>query len=305
MNQRRKVLLIKAIERSNENKQRRIVKGEVPTETQTPSHRANRGVVPTRQQFPQRQSSKPVGMVWECGITTVPERKDDLLPRTIDSLNRAGFVNPISPRLFVDGSADPLGYKKQFNLPVTVRDKARTFVNWYLGMLELYMRNPHADRYVMFQDDIVLSADTREYLEHCTYPDKGYLNLITYPQNEALKSQHYPGQSKDHINGWYPSNQLGKGAQGLVFDHQTLVLLLSSRYMIERPQDERRGWRGIDGGIVSAMKRLGITEYVHTPSLIRHTGVDSTMGNNPQPLDQSFQGEGWSAMELIRRDGAR
>ena len=35
---------------------------------------------------------------WVYGVTTVPERRADLLPRTLVSLDRAGFP---SPRIFV------------------------------------------------------------------------------------------------------------------------------------------------------------------------------------------------------------
>lgn len=285
MNDRRRLLLQKAIERSEQSKKRRIgINGDSSSE-----------LVPNSR--PISTHNKPVGMTWEYGITTVPERRSDLLPRTIQSLRDAGFDKP---RLFIDGSADPQGYRNDFKLDVTVRERIRTYGNWYLGMCELYIRNPLSERYAMFQDDIICCKGLREYLEHCTYPDHGYMNLITYPQNEVLKIQHNPGVPKDSIVGWYPSNQLGKGAQGLVFNRETLIRLLTSPYLADRVQDEKRGHRGIDGGIVMALKGMSYTEYVHSPSLIRHVGVDSTMGNHPQPLDVSFRGEDWDAMELIK-----
>lgn len=237
-------------------------------------------------------------ITWEYGITTVEQRRNDLLPKTLESLHNAGFVNP---QLFVDGTKDIAGYEKQFGLHVTARTtNIRTFGNWYLALVEMYIRNPHAQRYALFQDDIIACRGLREYLEHTPYPDKGYLNLITYPQNEQYKRLHFKGLPEEEMIGWYPSNQLGKGAQGLVFSRDAVVVLLSHLHMIERPQDERRGWRGVDGGIVTAFKKAGWQEYVHSPSLLRHTGELTTMGNHQQPIDLSFRGEQWDAMSLVR-----
>lgn len=247
------------------------------------------------------------GMVWEYGITTVDTRQTTTLPITVESLAKAGFDKP---RLFVDGSNALASYAVQFRLPVTVRgnDNIRTFGNWYLAAVELYMRNPNADRYSLFQDDIIGCKGLREYLEHTSYPNgkdarpKGYLNLITYPQNEGLSKVNGPLPGPEE-SGWYPSNQMGKGAQGLVFDNASMVTLLTSDYMVNRVKDVRRGHQGLDGGIVTAMKRMGYIEYVHTPSLIRHIGEETSMGpDHPktQPVDKSFKGEQWNAMSLVR-----
>ena len=39
------------------------------------------------------------------------------------------------------------------------------FPNWYLSLTELVMQDPSADAYFMCQDDILLSAGLRAYLE--------------------------------------------------------------------------------------------------------------------------------------------
>src|SRR3954465_7467772 len=88
---------------------------------------------------------------WAYGITTVPERRYDLLPRTIHSLARGGFD---LPRLFIDGHEK--SYHEWDTLPQTIRYPAiRTMGNWLLGLWELYIREPAADRYAIFQDDCV------------------------------------------------------------------------------------------------------------------------------------------------------
>jgi hypothetical protein len=227
-------------------------------------------------------------MKWAYGITTVDKRKDDLLPRTIESLRVAGFDKPI---LFIDGCKDSKWYKDTFDLEVTARSTAaRTFGNWVSALWELYAKTPDADRYAIFQDDFVTYKNLRAYLEQCPYPDKGYLNLYTFPQNEKLAPPNH--------EGWYLSNQLGKGAVALVFTRDAIVTLLQHPHMVNRPQCAKRGWKAIDGGIVEAFRKSGWKEYVHTPSLVQHTGLLSSMGNRQHSLADSFRGEDFDALDI-------
>lgn len=231
---------------------------------------------------------------WSYGVTTVPGRRDNLLPRTLTSLKLAGFDNP---RLFVDGEKDGVSWFKQFGSPVTSREPTiRTFGNWFLGAMELFIREPNADLYAIFQDDFVTYRNLRYYLERCTYPDRGYWNLYTFPSNQQLAPKTVHGGTKE---GWYPSNQLGRGAVALVFDKKALLTLFQQQHMVERPSHATRGHRAVDGGIVTALRKVGYSEYVHSPSLVQHTGVVSSMGNQPHLQAVSFRGESFDAMELL------
>lgn len=230
-------------------------------------------------------------MKWAYGITTVPGRIGNLFDRTLFSLANAGFDEP---RIFIDDcdtiKADH--YCSYYNLAVTARyPRIRTFGNWILSMGELFIRNPCADRYAIFQDDMVTSLGLREYLEKTPYPDKGYCNLYTFPSNQALA---------DGREGWYPSNQYGRGAVALVFNWQALNVLLCHQHMIERPKNVHRGYKSVDGGIVTAMTKAGFKEYVHNPSLVQHTGLISSMGNKRHLQAISFKGEDYNLMDLLR-----
>lgn len=239
----------------------------------------------------------PRVLTWAYGVTTVPSRRNTLFPRTLKSLEDAGFD---SPRVFLDGAnhQDGMSYETEFRLPVTTRTggNVRTAGNWVLSLYELYVRDPHADRYAMFQDDLVTCRGLRTYLDHAPYPTDGYLNLYTFPQNQSLRPK-----DPDWRGGFYPGNQLGKGAVALVFDRDCVVRLLASEHLAVRPQDQARGHKSIDGGIVTALKKAGKKEYVHDPSLVQHTGLQSSMGNRQQPLAPSFPGETWDATSLLAR----
>ena len=238
---------------------------------------------------PAVRRKRGVEVTWAYGLTTVGTRRHTTLPRTLASLEAAGFP---SPHLFVDGDSDGRSWEAQFLRTVTARGgpPVRTFGNWVLTAVELYLRNPTADRYAVFQDDFVTCLNLREYLEACEMPQRGYWNLYTFPKNANLANGR---------KGFYPSDQLGKGAVALVFDRPTLLTLVTHPHMRDRPLNAQRGWRSVDGGIVSALRKEGYTEFVHAPSLTQHIGHMSSMGNRRHPDAPGFVGEGFDAKQLI------
>jgi hypothetical protein len=243
------------------------------------------------------------GLAWVYGVTTVPARRDDLLPRTLESLRKGVFH---SPRLFVDGCAPACcaEFEKKFGLPVTGRfPGVRTALNWWMALQELYGREPNADRYAIFQDDIACVRNLRQYLERMPYPQKGYLNLCTYPENH----KYFPKDGGEFVTGFHTVGTVGKqwagfGAQALVFSREAAQVLLSSRYMVDRFR-AADGWARVDGGVVTAFHEAGWREYVHYPSLVYHTGKVSMMGHPPQPEAVSFPGEEYDPLPLLPPPG--
>lgn len=224
-------------------------------------------------------------MKWAYGITTVDERLHTLTPRTMTSLAMGGFDRP---RMFIDGMCGFQDYTCRW-------PHIRPYANWLLGMVELLARDPGADRYAMFQDDVLCHRNMRRYLETCKLPDDGYWNLYTVPENQEL----YTAGSKP---GWFLSNQRGKGALGLVFSQKSLIDLLGFRPMYDRMRDPRRGWRSIDGAVIDAMSRLGYKEWCHSPTLLMHTGVETTIVSHDRPemkLPTTWLGENHDAMEFL------
>jgi hypothetical protein len=225
---------------------------------------------------------------WSYGITTVPQRLGTTLPKTIASLAAAGFDKP---QLFIDG---PSSGFESFNLPMTSHSPGvRVFGNWYLALLELYVREPGASRYAIFQDDIIACRNLKDYLDKVPYPDKGYWNLYTVPKNQER-------MPKTGATGFYLSNQMGRGALALVFDRITVTTLLSQPDFVQHPQDVTGGWRNVDGSVVTSLAKASWKEYVHHPSLVQHTGIDSSIGNAYKADAESFPGETFNALELLQ-----
>lgn len=226
-------------------------------------------------------------MKWSYGITTVPSRLGNTFDRTLLSLAAAGFD---APRIFVDGCGSPCPYTA-LGFPVTARTgpPARTVTNWICTLWELYGREPNAARYAVFQDDFVTGRGLREYLERW-YPARGYQNLYTFPSNQSLCT--IPGEKPGTPgHGWFQSNQFGRGAVALVFDRAAVQALLGAKSLVEKPTCAHRGWRSVDGAILTALKAAGFREWVHSPSLVQHIGDVSSMGNKPHPAAPYFLGE--------------
>jgi hypothetical protein len=224
-------------------------------------------------------------LTWACGITTVPERMHGLLVQTLNSLLAAGFPKP---RLFIDGLQDVQDYDNRFGLEVTTRwPQLRQTGNWMLGLAELYFRNPRADRYLMAEDDWICCRGLLDYLERWYPTDpKGYQILYLWPNNKMIAGER---------QGWFRSDQYGRGAVADVFSREAVLAMLGDRYMYERVRDEKKGWKIIDGAIVTSLKRQGFIEYAHNPCLIQHTGTVSSMKNRPAPPSDCFVGENTDA----------
>lgn len=230
-------------------------------------------------------------MKWAYGLTTVPQRMNDLLPRTLASLAAGGFDRP---RIFID-DCHPEEVPRDLagTYEVTTRHpRIRAWGNWWLALWELYIRNPAADRYAIFQDDLVCSRNLRKYLERLKFPDRGYQNLYTFPENAALAG--------GRVGQWYKSNQRGLGALALVFNHDCVSALLRSRHAFNKPRSADRGHKCIDGGVIDSMTQSAFHEYVHVPSLVQHTSQHhSSIGNPVQPLADTFRGEDYDLLELL------
>jgi hypothetical protein len=236
-------------------------------------------------------------LTWSYGITTIPIRKYTLLPRTLESLRIAGFNEP---RLFMDGI--DTDYTQLYQYQVSQRDiPLKAVGNWILSAWELYLRNPLADRYAIFQDDLITYKNLRQYLDICPFPNKGYLNLYTWPMNYKLSPDERILQNIPNVNKgiWYKSNQWGKGALGLVFDNDGFRTLLNSPILLNKPRAEQWADRNIDGMVMEAMYAKDYFEYVHDPSLLQHIGIESSMGSKDMPIAPHFKGESLDAMSLL------
>lgn len=256
-----------------------------------------------------QQGNEGIGAVdvrWSYGLTSCHSRLDTTLRPTLESLAAAGFAEP---RLFLDGVSEKPPWLTEMRLEATCRMPAiRTHGNWILGLYELYIRDPAADLYAMFQDDIEALPHLRDYLDTLhrkrRLPEKAYFNLFAFSSNEGkVKGQRGFVEAADlgpkcrHIDG--KPMQTGRGALALVLPRAAVVELLMSRHMTMRPMDPNRGWKVVDGGIVESLNEAGWREYVHAPSLIQHRQGVSSIGNPPHPKALTYPGPDFDCLRLL------
>lgn len=210
-------------------------------------------------------------MKWSCGLTTTPARRSSLLPQTVLSLAEAGFDDIL---IAVDGCDEPSAYTYNY---VTCRKLwSGNFANWYLTACEIYLRDPFADAYAMFEDDLIIARGARQYLED-TMRAGGYYNMYTA----------YDNAPRAGLNGWFQSAQRGMGALALAFKRDEFIKLLRDPDILFHANDvtpdrgRRRGEWCVDAVIVTVLNKYGVSELCHWPSLVEHVGVESTLGNAP------------------------
>lgn len=215
-------------------------------------------------------------MLWSVGLTTVSERKDTTLPRTLASLKAAGWSEV---RLFVDGCSQGTVFQE----PVTFRwPRIGAWANWHLGLLELHLREPNADAYMMVQDDVVFSKNVRQLLDKTLerrLVTKHWHNLYTVDQNEQVINGQSLGTWHEAalLMGQGASNrQVNKGALALVFSNQAVEELLSHPSVVNKCRSGRPK-TNIDGTVGTALNALGHREMIHNPSLVDHIGGDCSI----------------------------
>lgn len=245
-------------------------------------------------------------MKWSYGMTTCRERYDtQLMQHTLASLHNGGFPQPV---IYLD---DWRGTGKYDN--VVSRDIVfRPYGNWLLGLVELLIREPNADRYAMFQDDLECYKNLRLYLESCEIPSNGYWNLFTNYENEDIVRNQQPGWYEASINNPKTKAQTGRGALALVFSRSGVETLLQQSSVWSRLSDAQNGWKNIDGAVVRAMNGAGWREYIHNPTLVQHVGEQSSIfvtdhksggliRKGRHKIALTWRGEKFDALKLLPR----
>lgn len=252
---------------------------------------------------------------WACGVTTVPERRETTLPKTLESLKQAGFT---VSRLAVDGTQDWTSYQAEasFRFP-----RIGAWGSWITLLLELHLREPNADRYLMVQDDVVFCRNVKTYLErtiaHSLRTNKQWFNLYTFDQNEQVIAGKPTGwHAAAELTGQGGNGrQVNKGALALVFSNACVEALLSHPSIVGKCRGSRAK-TNIDGSVGGALNQLGWREMIHNPSLVDHIGGDCSIIEKQiekevelkqrahvrgvLPKCQSFRGTEFDCLELLR-----
>jgi len=203
---------------------------------------------------------------WSVGVTTAG-RRQPTLARALESLAQAGWEQP---RLFAD--ADAFIPEESAALPITRRDsQLGAFPNWLLGMAELVLREPHADAYLMCQDDVVFCRGLRAFLERSLWPS----------DRVGVVSLHCPGHyARGKLPGFHIEDRGWDswGAQAYVFPNNSAFELLGiPAFWLHRAAGPAHGLKNIDSVVGLWCREAKRPYYVHAPSLAEHIGNCSTL----------------------------
>ncbi|QEF97608.1 hypothetical protein Mal15_16490 [Stieleria maiorica] len=203
---------------------------------------------------------------WAVGVTTAARRLPTL-ERSVGSILTSGWSDP---RLFIDGKVDvPQSLER---LVACRRSPAvGAFPNYMLSLGELFMRDPHADAYMMIQDDaLFLGAPAmRDYLESVLWPDDGPWIASLYCSKAYTQAS----------AGWhrFPDRWVW-GAVAFVFSPEALRRILTSPLVSQhRRLPDGKGLSRIDVVIGQIANSDKIPILFPCPSLVQHIGTVSTI----------------------------
>lgn len=188
-------------------------------------------------------------------ITTAP-RIIPTIDRTLKSLDKAGFK---CNHIHNDNGSPQCG----------------SYNSFYAALEHLVTSLPDATSYVVCQDDVVLSENTREYLKHSIWPCDprhiGAVSLFTIS-----------GVSHDS-GGWrcfspkLDSRMFSKlwGALSYIFTP------FSARLFLARNQPTTHTSHGPDVAVLRTFRHYGLCIAAHGPSLAQHIGETSAISRRP------------------------
>src|SRR5260370_33836022 len=214
-------------------------------------------------------------MNWTYGVTTVPERKHTV-KTTLTSLAAAGFDAPF---VFVDGTYSNFLMDYLSSNVVWRTPRIGAWGNWFLGLWELWLRNPDADRFAMFQDDILCVKNLRDYLDR-VWPSGNYVrgndSLLPYKRVRNCYINLYTSLNNEQVvagtcvGTWHESSEIGgrnderlqtgRGALALIFDRAGVEVILSSswtrrKHLSTSPRHQKAN---INGGVINTMNTTGV-----------------------------------------------
>jgi len=218
-------------------------------------------------------------MQWAAGIQTCPRQGIDL-PLTLHRIHNGGWDD-----VFVFGEPGiviPEGYKGLV-WPYQTGD----WGGWYAALSFLHATRPHVDYYVMFEDDITICKNVRQYVEYWVHECRnlGAICLYTTAHHHRSLGQK-PVVTDESCHGWRVW-----GAQVVIFSRLSLRRFLCSPHILNFRESDigiANAHKDALLGIWSEDERLGL--YYHTPSLVEHLHLTSLIGSDGHQATE-FVGE--------------
>lgn len=219
--------------------------------------------------------------LWAIGVQTC-NRNENYLNHSLESVSRGGWDHLT---IFADYESNISS-----NYPINYRPyQFGDWSNWICGLFELYVLNPKANYFLMFEDDITCCKNLKTYLEWAIprLGDFGCLSLYT------------PNRYKKEIDCWHDESDADwalVGGQAILFTRKSLKRFLSNEKILNYSELSN----------IAKDRAIGIwafkqeTVLYHTPSLVNHCGENSTTGSiMHKSID--YVGDDFDANSLINQ----
>lgn len=180
-------------------------------------------------------------------VTTCP-RKVSTLHATLNALDRAGWDEP----LIIDDQHKRRGAAG----------------NWLVALTDLYIQQPNAQRYAIFQDDIDVRAHARAVVD-----------ALEMPPRAGVLSLYVPAKYTARTSGVHRHDKL-IGALALILPAGPVRELLASGMLASYRATGPNDGRYLDVKLGEWMQEQDYAIYYYHPSLVQHTGEHSTLYPN-------------------------
>jgi hypothetical protein len=229
-------------------------------------------------------------MQWSVGIAAAPRSSDSYLKHTIESV-ASNFQDVhvfAEPLLENPGGVILHRHGEQFG----------DWSNWLCGLFSLIAIRPKTDYFLMLEDDVSLCKNLEYYLEGLIPQIGKFAALSIYtPRRYARNYGRYVHNECHGIQTW--------GSQALVFGrHEAVRFLSSPEVLLHRSYGDNYQGRDISNARKDAIiglwaDRENLPLYFHSPSLVQHTGLISSLGNESH--ESLYVGSDFDAMQLVEQ----
>jgi len=244
------------------------------------------------------------------GIRCV-DRAPSLLPQTIESAREAGLGDRFY--LFMDGSFDVPIIDEESLVIIRREERAGAWPNFFLSLAEMYLRDPHADLFLLLEDDIIFCRELDKYLQD-QYDSINVASLFSSAKVEAKIAANGKG-----FHQMDPGWNVSSGGQAWLFSNHWLREFLKSDFVVNYrksppldldPKHYRKdGLYHTDSVVGRFCREAGCGIQYHYPSLVQHVGHQSFMypgfaEKKEVRYSRDFPGEEVSAMTLDDQEPA-
>lgn len=188
---------------------------------------------------------------WFVGITTAPRPHGSLLASTAKSLSGAGWNHPVA---FAEPESDVGDCEAVLN-----PSRLGAWGNFLQAVRHAV--DSGAERIAVVQDDIQCAIGLREYLDNTL--------------RDGWHSPYCPGYAAEFIRGGWmavPAAHIHREHGGCFF---ACTRETAARFLKTLPRDT--GINGTDRWVTKWSRRTKTPLWYHSPSLVQHVGVQSTI----------------------------